>query len=75
MKRRTEHLVEKRDGRREYLRATKLARSIHLALCGVGVDEDWRALELANVVLEGLRRRRSDDDADAVPPPRTPTRC
>lgn len=65
MKRRTEHLVEKRDGRREYLRATKLARSIHLALCGVGVDEDWRALELANVVLEGLRRRRSGDAADA----------
>ena len=58
MKRRTEHLVEKRDGRREYLRATKLARSVHLALCAAGVDEDWRALEVANVVLEGLRQRR-----------------
>ena len=58
MKRRTEHLVEKRDGRREFLRATKLARSIHLALYEIGVDEDWRALELASVVLEGLRTRR-----------------
>ncbi|MCK5944987.1 MAG: hypothetical protein KAI24_23570 [Planctomycetes bacterium] len=58
MKRRTEHLVEKRDGRREFLRATKLARSIHLALYEIGVDEDWRALELASVVLEGLRSKR-----------------
>ena len=45
MKRRTEHLVEKRDGRTEFVRATKLARSIHLALSSVGVDEDWRAIE------------------------------
>lgn len=58
MKRRTEHLVEKRDGRREFLRATKLARSIHLALTSIGVDEDWRALELANVVLQALRKKR-----------------
>lgn len=57
MKRRKEHLVEKRDGRREYLRSTKLARSIHLAMHSVGVDEDWRALELANVVLTALRER------------------
>ena len=64
MKRRTEHLVEKRDGRREFLRATKLARSIHLALYEIGVDEDWRALELATVVLEGLRSRRSKDSGD-----------
>ena len=61
MKRRTEHLVHKRDGRREFLRATKLARSIHLALHSVGVDEDWRALELANVVLLALRQKRSAD--------------
>ena len=67
MKRRTEHLVEKRDGRREYLRATKLARSIHLALFEIGVDEDWRALELATVVLEGLRTRRRDDRAGSDP--------
>lgn len=59
MKRRKEHLVEKRDGRREFLRATKLARSIHLALFEIGVDEDWRAIELATVVLEGLRSRRA----------------
>lgn len=59
MKRRTEHLVEKRDGRTEFLRATKLARSIHLALHSVGVDEDWRALELANVLLLALREKRT----------------
>ena len=58
MKRRAEHLVQKRDGRREFLRATKLARSIHLALHSVGVDEDWRALELANVTLQALRQKR-----------------
>lgn len=65
MKRRTEHLVAKRDGRREFLRATKLARSIHLALHSVGVDEDWRALELANVVLQGLRQKRASVVVDA----------
>ena len=65
MKRRTEHLVEKRCGRREFLRATKLARSIHLALHSVGVDEDWRALELANVVLQALRQKRGGDTAGA----------
>lgn len=64
MKRRTEHLVEKRCGRREFLRATKLARSIHLALHSVGVDEDWRALELANVVLQALRQKRVGGDGD-----------
>ncbi len=68
MKRRTEHLVRKRDGRTEFLRATKLARSIHLALHSVGVDEDWRAIELANVALQALRQKRhgGDVDADAV---------
>lgn len=69
MRRRAEHLVEKRDGRREFLRATKVARSIHLAMHSVGVDEDWRALELANVVLGGLRHKRGapgDGDADVV---------
>jgi len=62
MKRRTEHLVIKRDGRTEYLRATKLARSIHLALMSLGIDEDWRALELANVVLQALRQKRGSDE-------------
>jgi hypothetical protein len=58
MKRRSEHLVEKRDGRMEYLRATKLARSVHLALQSVGVQEDWRALEVTTAVLAGIRYRR-----------------
>jgi hypothetical protein len=61
MKRRAEFLVEKRDGRTEWLRATKLARSIHLALHSAGIDEDWRALELAAAVLSGLRARQRDD--------------
>jgi hypothetical protein len=61
MKRRTEHLVLKRDGRREFLRATKLARTIHLALHSVGIDEDWRALEVANAVLTGLRQKRKGE--------------
>ena len=65
MKRRAEHLVQKRDGRREFLRATKLARSIHLALHSVGVDEDWRALEMANVVLLALRQKKRPDGTDA----------
>lgn len=56
MKRRKEHLVLKRDGRTEFLRATKLARSIDQAMRSVGIDESWRALELANVVLVGLRQ-------------------
>jgi hypothetical protein len=66
MKRRTEHLVLKRDGRTEFLRATKLARSIHLALHSVGVDEDWRALELSNVVLQALRQKRGDEDSSTA---------
>ncbi len=60
MKRRTEHLVEKRDGRTEFLRATKLARSVHLALHSTGVDEDWRALEVTSTVLAGLRQRQAE---------------
>ena len=61
MKRRSEHLVRKRDGRTEFLRATKLARSIDEALRSVGVDEDWRAIEVANVVLHALRQKRSGE--------------
>jgi hypothetical protein len=67
MKRRAEYLVQKRDGRTEFLRTTKLARSIHLALLGVGVDEDWRALELANAVLTGLRCRAGAPATEATP--------
>lgn len=66
MKRRTEHLVRKRDGRTEFLRTTKLARSIHFALHSVGVDEDWRAIELANVVLHALRVKRTGEVPDAT---------
>lgn len=69
MKRRSEHLVRKRDGRSEFLRATKLARSIHLALQSVGVNEDWRALELANVILTALRQRVAPGDAAATAQP------
>ena len=65
MRRRAESLVEKRDGRRESLRATKLARSIHLALAECGIREDWRALDLASSVLGGLRARRADERSRA----------
>jgi hypothetical protein len=68
MKRRSEHLVEKRDGRTEFLRATKLARSIHTALHSVGVDEGWRALEVTATVLAGLRHRRGAFEAEGGAP-------
>ena len=67
MKRRSEHLVRKRDGRMEFLRATKLARSVHLALKSVGVDEDWRALDVTTAVLAGLRSRREQVLVDGAP--------
>jgi len=67
MKRRSEHLVRKRDGRYEFLRTTKLARSVHLALRSVGVDEDWRALEVTTAVLTGLRCRQLAMGADEAP--------
>lgn len=71
MKRRSEHLVRKRDGRLEFLRTTKLARSVHLALRSVGVDEDWRALEITTAVLTGLRCRQTACGGDTAPPPLT----
>jgi len=67
MKRRSEHLVRKRDGRYEFLRTTKLARSVHLALRSVGVDEDWRALEITTAVLTGLRCRQVAAGGDQAP--------
>lgn len=67
MKRRSEHLVEKRCGRTEFLRATKLARSIQQALQSVGVDEDWRALEVTSAVLHGLRQRQQMQREDGSP--------
>lgn len=62
MKRNEACLVQKRDGRREWLRATKLARSIQSALdgetavCGVGSGVA-DALEIASAVLADLSRR------------------
>ena len=67
MKRRSEHLVRKRDGRLEFLRTTKLARSVHMALRSVGVDEDWRALEISTAVLAGLRCRQQEPVGDEPP--------
>ena len=57
MKRRAEFLVSKRDGRKEWLRATKLARSIHLAMSASGASETWRSIDIASTVLMGLRSR------------------
>ncbi len=57
MKRQTEFLVEKRGGRREWMRFTKLACSIDLALHQAGDEEGWRALAIAQCVLIGLRVR------------------
>lgn len=61
MKRRVEFLVEKRDGRREWLRATKLARSIHRALVAAHSAEAWQAAELAATVIAALRVRYAGD--------------
>ena len=60
MKRTAEFLVRKRDGRREWLRATKLTHSILLAFGSahpdkLDVDEPWRAMDVACSVLTGLR--------------------
>ncbi len=60
MKRQAEFLVSKRDGRREWLRATKLARSIHLALRSAGVVERERSLDLATRLVARLRRYRRE---------------
>jgi hypothetical protein len=62
MKRRAEFLVRKRDGRKEWLRATKLGRSIQLAAAaataGDVIVEQWWAMELTAAVLQGLRKKR-----------------
>jgi hypothetical protein len=66
MKRRAEFLVRKRDGRKEWLRATKLGRSIQLAAAaataGDVIVEEWWALELTEAVLQGLRQKRRKDE-------------
>jgi hypothetical protein len=66
MKRSTGFQVRKRDGRMEWLRATKLARSIGRAIAaGRGEDygshglagEDWRTADLTTAILTGLREQ------------------
>ena len=67
MKRNTAFLIEKRDGRKEWLRATKLARSIQCAL-GSGADPVRvggagdlpiaDTLELVTMVLRDVSARR-----------------
>lgn len=72
MRRQVGFLVEKRDGRREWLRTTKLARSLRAALIAASIDDDWLATELAGAVIAGLRARgeagavRADAIADAA---------
>ncbi|MCA8942328.1 MAG: hypothetical protein KDB80_07175 [Planctomycetes bacterium] len=61
MKRQAEYLVRKRDGRCEWLRATKLARSIHAALSAAGHAARDRSLDLATEIVGSLRRERSDE--------------
>ena len=56
MKRRNEFLICKRDGRREHVRASKLARSIDRALDGAA-PTPWFALDAATGLLAGLRER------------------
>lgn len=74
MKRRAEFLVEKRDGRQEWLRATKLARSLHLALASAGATELWLAMDLTETVLVAVRKRhleRAAERGGELPPLRT----
>ena len=51
MSSRAKYLVEKRDGRLEGLRATKLARSLHLAIDEVAPVEVGRSVALCQQVL------------------------
>lgn len=66
MKRATRFRVRKRDGRTEWLRATKLARSIGLAIAAARGEEfdiassgltgeDWRTADLTAAILTGLQ--------------------
>lgn len=73
MKRNASYLVQKRDGSREWLRATKLARSIQAALDDEGAVGFGDAFELAAAVLRDLALRRAQgprpdgvDDGEAV---------
>lgn len=51
---RAKHLIEKRDGRTEGLRATKLARSILLALDADDQANAGRSMELSRAVLDQI---------------------
>ena len=66
MKRATGFQVRKRDGRTQWLRATKLARSIGVAIAAARGEEfdlassgltgeDWRTADLTTAILTGLR--------------------
>lgn len=54
MQRHVGFLIVKRDGRREWLRATKIARSVHAALLAAGETDEGRALDLAMGVVSAL---------------------
>ena len=63
MKRTARYRVRKRDGRTEWLRGSKLYRSIGRALAAARGDdwagcevEEWRTADLAAAVLTGLRK-------------------
>ncbi len=63
MKRTARYRVKKRDGRTEWLRGSKLARSIGRALAAArggdwdGFDvEEWRTADLVAAVLTGVRK-------------------
>lgn len=66
MKRRAEFWVRKRDGRREWLRANKLGRSIQRAVeaatAGDLAVEDWWAMELTAAVLQGLAKNQGQGE-------------
>lgn len=63
MNRRAEYLVCKRDGRREWLRATKLAHSVRLAMEGAGYHDTWRAVDIAGTVIAGLRSKHGEEES------------
>lgn len=72
MQRRARFRVRKRNGRTQWLRSSKLARSIARALTVAGSQsnraashcvpgEEWRTVDLTTTVLTGLRRELHDD--------------
>ena len=72
MQRTARFRVRKRNGRTEWLRSSKLARSIARALTAVGAQsnrvasycvpgEEWRTVDFTTTVLTGLRGELYDD--------------